>query len=39
LVTVAAAAAGVEAIDTVYTDIPDLEGLRRECRVSRLGEA
>jgi citrate lyase subunit beta / citryl-CoA lyase len=28
---VAAAAAGVEAIDTVYTDIPDLEGLRREC--------
>ncbi len=29
---VAAAAAGVEAIDTVYTDIPDLEGLARECR-------
>ena len=29
---VAASAAGVEAIDTVYTDIPDLEGLRRECR-------
>jgi citrate lyase beta subunit len=29
---VAAAAAGVEAIDTVYTDIPDLDGLRRECR-------
>jgi citrate lyase beta subunit len=29
---VAAAAAGVEAIDTVYTDIADLEGLRRECR-------
>jgi citrate lyase beta subunit len=29
---VAAAAAGVEAIDTVYTDIPDIEGLRRECR-------
>lgn len=28
---VAAAAAGVEAIDTVYTDIADLEGLRREC--------
>ncbi|MGH7313060.1 MAG: HpcH/HpaI aldolase/citrate lyase family protein, partial [Candidatus Rokuibacteriota bacterium] len=27
----AAAAAGVEAIDTVYTDIADLEGLRREC--------
>jgi len=29
---VAAAAAGVEAVDTVYTDIPDLEGLRRECQ-------
>ena len=29
---VAASAAGVEAIDTVYTDIADLEGLRRECR-------
>jgi len=29
---VAAAAAGVEAIDTVYTDIADLEGLSRECR-------
>jgi citrate lyase subunit beta/citryl-CoA lyase len=29
---VAAAAAGVEAIDTVYTAIPDLEGLRRECQ-------
>ena len=29
---VAAAAAGVEAIDTVYTDIPDLQGLARECR-------
>jgi citrate lyase subunit beta / citryl-CoA lyase len=28
---VAAAAAGVEAIDTVYTDIADLAGLRREC--------
>jgi citrate lyase subunit beta/citryl-CoA lyase len=28
---VAAAAAEVEAIDTVYTDIADLEGLRREC--------
>jgi citrate lyase subunit beta/citryl-CoA lyase len=28
---VAASAAGVEAIDTVYTDIPDLDGLRREC--------
>ena len=29
---VAASAAGVEALDTVFTDIPDLEGLRRECR-------
>jgi citrate lyase subunit beta/citryl-CoA lyase len=29
--TLAAAAAGVEAIDTVYTDIADLAGLRREC--------
>jgi citrate lyase subunit beta/citryl-CoA lyase len=28
---VAAAAAGVPAIDTVYTDIADLDGLRREC--------
>jgi citrate lyase subunit beta/citryl-CoA lyase len=28
---VAAAAAGVEAIDTVFTDLGDLEGLRREC--------
>ncbi|HKA63989.1 MAG TPA: CoA ester lyase [Methylomirabilota bacterium] len=28
---VAASAAGVEAIDTVYTDIPDLDGLQREC--------
>jgi citrate lyase subunit beta/citryl-CoA lyase len=28
---VAAAAAGVEAIDTVYTDVADLDGLRREC--------
>ena len=28
---VAAAAAGLEAVDTVYTAIPDLEGLRREC--------
>ena len=28
---VAAAAAGVEALDTVYTDIHNLEGLRREC--------
>ena len=31
MTAVAAAAAGVEAIDTVYTDIPNLEGLRREC--------
>jgi citrate lyase subunit beta/citryl-CoA lyase len=29
---VAAAAAEVESIDTVYTDIADLDGLRRECR-------
>jgi citrate lyase subunit beta/citryl-CoA lyase len=28
---IAASAAGVEALDTVYTDIADLEGLRREC--------
>jgi citrate lyase subunit beta/citryl-CoA lyase len=28
---VAAAAAGVDALDTVYTDIADLDGLRREC--------
>ncbi len=28
---VAASAAGVEALDTVYTDIADLEGLKREC--------
>src|SRR5262249_6730643 len=28
---IAASAAGVEAIDTVYTDIADLDGLRREC--------
>lgn len=28
---IAAAAAGVDALDTVYTDIADLEGLRREC--------
>jgi citrate lyase subunit beta/citryl-CoA lyase len=28
---VAASAAGIEAMDTVYTDIADLEGLRREC--------
>jgi citrate lyase subunit beta / citryl-CoA lyase len=29
--SVVASAVGVEAIDTVYTDIADLEGLRREC--------
>jgi len=28
---IVAAAAGVEALDTVYTDIADLAGLRREC--------
>lgn len=28
---IAASAAGVDAIDTVYTDIADLAGLRREC--------
>ena len=28
---IAASAAGVDAIDTVYTDIADLDGLRREC--------
>ena len=28
---VAASAAGVDWIDTVYTDIADLDGLRREC--------
>jgi citrate lyase subunit beta / citryl-CoA lyase len=28
---VTAAAAGVQAIDTVYTEIADLDGLRREC--------
>lgn len=31
MTALAAAAAGVEAIDTVYTDIPNLDGLRREC--------
>src|SRR5262245_8601831 len=29
--TIVASAAGVEALDTVYTDIADLSGLRREC--------
>jgi citrate lyase subunit beta / citryl-CoA lyase len=28
---IAASAAGVDAIDTVYTDIADLDGLQREC--------
>jgi citrate lyase beta subunit len=28
---VAASAAGIESMDTVYTDIADLDGLRREC--------
>ncbi len=28
---IAASAAGVQSLDTVYTDIEDLEGLRREC--------
>lgn len=32
MTALAAAAAGVEAIDTVYTDIPNLDGLRRECQ-------
>lgn len=31
MTALAAAAAGVEAVDTVFTDIPNLEGLRREC--------
>lgn len=30
----AAAAAGIAAIDTVHTDIRDLDGLRRECEVA-----
>jgi citrate lyase subunit beta / citryl-CoA lyase len=29
--SIVASATGVEAIDTVYTDIADLDGLRREC--------
>jgi citrate lyase subunit beta/citryl-CoA lyase len=29
-----AAAAGVDAIDTVYTDFRDLEGLKRECAIA-----
>jgi citrate lyase beta subunit len=29
--TIVASAAGVEALDTVYTDIADLPGLRRDC--------
>jgi citrate lyase subunit beta / citryl-CoA lyase len=31
LCSIVASAAGVEAMDTVYTDIADLAGLRREC--------
>lgn len=32
MTAIAASAAGVEALDTVFTDIPNLEGLRRECQ-------
>lgn len=32
MTAVAASAAGVEALDTVFIDIADLEGLRRECQ-------
>ncbi len=32
MTALAAAAAQIEAIDTVFTDIPNLEGLRRECQ-------
>ena len=32
MTVLAAAAAEIEAIDTVFTDIPNLEGLRRECQ-------
>lgn len=32
MTALAAAAAQIEAIDTVFTDIPDLEGLRRDCQ-------
>ena len=32
MTALAASAAGVQALDTVYTDIPNLEGLRRECQ-------
>ncbi len=32
MTAVAAAAAQVEAVDTVFTDIPNLDGLRRECQ-------
>lgn len=31
LCALAAAAAGVDALDTVYTEVADLDGLRREC--------
>ena len=32
MTALAASAAGVEALDTVFVDIPNLEGLRRECQ-------
>jgi len=32
MTALAASAAGVDALDTVFTDIPNLEGLRRECQ-------
>ena len=32
MTVVAASAAGMEAVDTVFTDIPNLEGLRQECQ-------
>jgi len=32
MTALAAAAAEIEAIDTVFTDIPNVEGLRRECQ-------
>jgi citrate lyase subunit beta/citryl-CoA lyase len=35
LALMAAAGAGIAAIDTVYTDIPDLEGLSAEARAAR----
>jgi citrate lyase subunit beta / citryl-CoA lyase len=35
MLVTAAAAAGVQAIDTVWTNIRDLDGLERECRFTR----